>query len=205
MSDDQAKPDYPPLPPPKLEQPRHNGNHQFMRPRNQDLRDAWAADRATIDNWFLKDIAASLDVSESNAHYSVERGIRARLAANNEAAEPARAIQRTRLERAQQAAMDVLEARHVTVSHGKVITVYDSEADKEMPLLDDGPILQAVDRLVRISESLRRLDGLDAPTRTESTVTVAPQDAELQERLRIARERVAEQERRLVAGEGDEA
>jgi hypothetical protein len=127
-----------------------------MSPYNQVDRDAWAADRRG-DGWHYKDIAEGLGISISAAHDAVERAYHRTL---NAPAERARAVQRARLERIHEAAMEVLERKHITVSHGRIIAGEDSE-----PLLDDGPVLQAVDRLLRISESLRKLEGLDAPSR----------------------------------------
>lgn len=74
------------------------------------------------------------------------------------------------LDRLEESVRAVLEREHVTVSHGKVITL---EGQTE-PLRDDGPVLQAVDRLMRIEEqrrrngeSRRKLLGLDAPAKTQ--------------------------------------
>jgi hypothetical protein len=39
-------------------------------------------------------------------------------------------------------------------------------------LADDAPVLNAVDRLVKISESRRKLLGLDAPAKVQSEGTV---------------------------------
>jgi hypothetical protein len=88
-----------------------------------------------------------------------------------------------RLDTLEQAALKVLERHHITVNNGRVIVV-DGE-----PLLDDGPVLQAIDRLVKIegerqrnAASLRQLFGLDAPTKVEATVTeTTQQDIALQE------------------------
>lgn len=69
----------------------------------------------------------------------------------------------------------VLTRKHVTVSNGKVIYLGDE------PLEDDAPVLQAVDRLTRLSEarrsisatrtrtseSLRKLLGLDQPAKVD--------------------------------------
>lgn len=55
------------------------------------------------------------------------------------------------------AALEVLERDHVTVSHGKVV-----KDDDGKPLLDDGPKLAAIDRLVKVRESYRKLLGIDA-------------------------------------------
>lgn len=76
------------------------------------------------------------------------------------------------LDRLEEDVRKVLDREHVTVSHGKVITL---EGDTE-PLHDDGPVLQAVDRLMRIEEqrrrngeSRRKLLGLDAPAKSQIT------------------------------------
>jgi hypothetical protein len=79
-------------------------------------------------------------------------------------AEPAAAavaFELERLDHLYQAALAVLEAQHITVSNGRVI-----ELDG-VPLPDDGPVLQAIDRLVRISESRRKLLGLDQPVKAQ--------------------------------------
>lgn len=59
-------------------------------------------------------------------------------------------------------ALEILQRDHLTVSHGKVVY-----GDDGQPLLDDGPKLQAIDRLVKIRESYRKLHGLDAATKTQ--------------------------------------
>ncbi|MGW2720839.1 hypothetical protein [Streptomyces sp. NPDC001492] len=60
-------------------------------------------------------------------------------------------------------AMEVIEANHVTVSHGKVVTMLDPETREEKPLADNGPKLQAIQTALRIRESYRKLHGLDQP------------------------------------------
>lgn len=88
-----------------------------------------------------------------------------------------------RLDNLEQAALEVLEREHITVNNGRIIVLND------IPLPDDGPVLAAIDRLVKIedarqrnNESLRRLFGLDAPVKVDATVTeTTQQDIELQE------------------------
>lgn len=65
----------------------------------------------------------------------------------------------------------ILDRFHVTVQFGKVVT-HDGE-----PLEDDGPVLAAVDRLVKIEDARRRngerrskLLGLDAAQKVEMTI-----------------------------------
>jgi hypothetical protein len=66
-------------------------------------------------------------------------------------------------------ALEVIEANHVVVSHGKVVTMRDPDTGEERPLKDSGPKLQAIQTALRIRESYRRLHGLDA----EQKVSVA--------------------------------
>ena len=95
------------------------------------------------------------------------------------------------------AALEVLERDHITVSHGKVI-----KDDDDNVILDDGPKLAAIDRLVKVRESYRKLLGLDAAQKIDATIA-APQDTELQEMLRQARERVSTEEQAIRDGEPD--
>lgn len=103
-----------------------------------------------------------------------------------------RKVQLERLGEMRQAALEVLERFHYTVSHGKVIC--DSDG---VPLEDDGPRLQAVDRLLRIEERIAKLMGLDAPTRAEIEARVEPQPVELQAMLARVREQVEQDEATL--------
>lgn len=118
-------------------------------------RDAEAA-RLRAKGMGYRAIAQQLGVSVSNAHEAVQRALAAIRA---EGAAEARTLELERLDLAQAAVTAALEAKHFTVSHGKVI--YKGKA----PLPDWGPVLAAVDRLVRISESRRKLLGLDAETK----------------------------------------
>jgi hypothetical protein len=117
-----------------------------------------------------------------------------------------RAVQVIRLEAAlarldglEEAAIKVLEREHITVNNGRIIMRGDE------PLLDDGPVLAAVDRLVKIedarvrnSESLRRLLGLDMPVKVDATVhEVRQEDVELAELIREAQAKNAAEEARI--------
>lgn len=64
--------------------------------------------------------------------------------------------QRRDVEMQREAVMEVLTARHVTISNG-VLVREDGE-----PVLDDAPVLQAVDRLVKLDELLMKLDDQEA-------------------------------------------
>jgi hypothetical protein len=174
--------DIPP-PPPRLEQPRNAGNHMFMSPRNQRERDVWAAERWTKNGWTFQQIADALQVAgRSRAYLYVKRGLAVTGAPTEAAAAEARAVHRARLEMATEAALQVLENPHVTVSNGQIVRL------DGQPLPDDGPVLAAIDRIVKISESLRKLDGVDAATKIDANVTVAPQDITLAKILEEAEE-----------------
>lgn len=99
------------------------------------------------------------------------------------------AQQLERLEHALTKVHEVMDAKHYHVSGGKVATrVVEYEKDDQgklvldefgnpIPaqieeLIDDGPILAAVDRAIKISETTRRLLGLDKPQKIDVHGTV---------------------------------
>lgn len=82
----------------------------------------------------------------------------AAVAAHAEQLAARREEQLRRIDMEREAVTGVLAARHVTVSNGKVI--YEGEE----PLLDDAPILNAVDRLVKLDDQEAKLLGLYAKT-----------------------------------------
>ena len=90
-------------------------------------------------------------------------------------------LEMERLDAMQLEALSVLQTEHVLVNSGAVVRtlvldekgrpVIDSDTGlpKSVPLLDDGPRLQAIDRLLKIQERRARLLGLDKPTKVAST------------------------------------
>ena len=86
-----------------------------------------------------------------------------------------------RLDELREVALGVLRRRHVHVSGGKVVRDIEIEENDAgdlvvtsttEPLEDDGPTLAELDRLVKIEESRRKLLGLDAPAKGETTGSV---------------------------------
>jgi hypothetical protein len=134
-----------------------DGNGRYTRDLATAERDAEAA-RLRSRGMTYRQIAAHLGVTVGNAHAAVQRALAEVIA---EPAADALAFELERLDQLYQAALKVLEAQHITVSNGRVV-----ELDG-VPLPDDGPVLQAIDRLVRISESRRKLLGLDQPAKTQ--------------------------------------
>jgi molybdenum-dependent DNA-binding transcriptional regulator ModE len=168
-----------PPPPPEDDGPprRNNSNHMFMTPHGQRARDAWAAERQAVDGWEYRQIAKAMDISVSTAWARVQRGLRIIDAPALLAAERARAAHRARLEAAAETVMEIMARDHVHVSQGRVM-----KDDNGIPLIDDGPKLAAAEKIRALSESLRKLDGLDAATKVDTSITITPQDAELQVR-----------------------
>ncbi|MGW4129480.1 hypothetical protein [Amycolatopsis japonica] len=107
-----------------------------------------------------------------------------------------RKVQLERLGEMRQAALEVLARLHYTVSHGKVVTMAGE------PLEDDGPKLQAIDRLLRIEERISKLMGTDAPTRAEIEARVEPRPTELEALIVNARARMEADEAELTGEAG---
>jgi hypothetical protein len=114
-----------------------------------------------------------------------------------------------RLDHMQQAVIAVLDnpgqLHHVAHWDGTYETNEAGERFKHITMVpvvivDDRKILGAVDRLVRISESRRKLCGLDAPVKVQADVQVTEttqEDLELQELLRDAKAKAAASAERI--------
>jgi hypothetical protein len=132
------------------------GDGKFTRDPATAESDARAAELRAEGKTY-RQIAAAMGWSHpQSAHDAVARAMAEIVA---EPAAAAVQFELDRLDLAYRKTLAVLEGHHVTVSNGRVV-VLDGE-----PLQDDGPVLAAVDRLVRISESRRKLLGLDSPTK----------------------------------------
>lgn len=131
----------------------------------RDNRGKWVRDVTTIERdaectrlrsrgLSYRAIANELGIDVHSAHEGVQRCLAETL---TEAATELRQIELERLDTLYAAATAVLEREHITVNNGKVIYQGDT------PLADDAPVLAAIDRLLKISESRRKLLGLDSP------------------------------------------
>jgi Winged helix-turn-helix DNA-binding len=122
-----------------------------------------------------RDIARQVGLSVSNVHNRVTRSLdRTR----REPADALRELELERLDTLQVQLTQVLGRRHVTVSGGRIVLDEDDQ-----PLLDDGPTVSAAQALVRVSESRRRLLGLDAPNRVDvrGALSIDLLDAQIRE------------------------
>lgn len=132
-----------------------NRRHQSaqLRARIVELRD---------EGLTFREIAAEVnrDVHSTWTHYQkAMRDIPAPMvAAHAEQVANRREEQLRRIDMEREAVLEVLAARHVTVSNGKVM--YEDDA----PILDDAPVLAAVDRLIKLDDQEAKLLGLNAKT-----------------------------------------
>ncbi|MFI9235781.1 hypothetical protein [Streptomyces sp. NPDC053079] len=135
-----------------------DGKGRYIYTLEAAERDAEAA-RLRSQHFTYQQIADRLGYPDKAGAY---RGIQAALKATvQEAADDVRQMELERLDRLARAAEEVMARQHATVSQGKII--YEGGE----PLIDDAPVLQAIDRLLRIQERRARLLGLDAATKTQ--------------------------------------
>lgn len=171
-------------PPPKPPVGRTALGEYVASPESID-RDAQAFD-LRANGRTLQEIAIALNyVDASHVRKALSRHLERRVAPS---ADEYRAQIDARLDRMHREVMRVLEATHYKVNNGVVVhyTVcdcppYSTECSHSEPLLDDSPVLAAVDRLLKIDESRRKLYGLDAPVKHDvsvSTVTVRVEGAD---------------------------
>jgi hypothetical protein len=122
----------------------------------------------------FREIAARMSIPVATAHRGFNEALERII--EPEAARY-RAEQAVRLAGMREVVMEVLAAKHVTVQNGRVvreITGHDS-AGKPVygpAIEDDGPVLAAVDRLLKIEEAERKLLGLDVKPEVEVSGTL---------------------------------
>ncbi len=91
----------------------------------------------------------------------------------------------------------ILHKRHLVVSHGKIIR--DDQSGTE--LVDDAPEMAALRELVKISESRRKLLGLDAAAKLDLNVEHSEVDAELIKLVQAMESNGRAREQRVKRGE----
>jgi len=108
------------------------------------------------------EIAAELGVTTDVAEKDYQRALEQLKREQDAQAATARNLELAKLDLMEAAAWQVLRKQHITVQHGKIVAFEDGT-----PVLDDAPVLNAIDRLVRIAARRATLTGMDAPTRIE--------------------------------------
>jgi hypothetical protein len=112
--------------------------------------------------------------SRGAACQDISRALEQAVAEQTQSVEAYREEELQRLDLLLAEAWAILKRDHLTVSHGRV--VYDDSTGQ--PILDDGPTLSAIDRILKIQERRAKYLGLDAPTRVEA-ITIDSIDAEI--------------------------
>jgi hypothetical protein len=134
-----------------------DGKGRYDRDPETVKRDAQAA-ALRARSWTYQRIGEELGISKQSAYDAVQRALRDTL---QEPADDVRALELERLDGMYAAVLAVLERDHVTLYQGEVVRV------EGAVLVDDGPVLSAVDRLLRIQERRAKLLGLDLPVKQQ--------------------------------------
>lgn len=113
-------------------------------------------------NLNYKQIAAEMGyASQSSAYEAVQRGLNDTQAETND---EVRRMELERLDDLARSALRVLATKHYAIAPGGKLARHPDTGD---PLVDDGPTLQAIDRLLKIQERRAKLLGLDQPVKHE--------------------------------------
>lgn len=162
-----------------------DGGGQFSRSPETAERDAYAC-QLRMRGLSYKAVAEEMGYA---GHWGARQAVqRALLAIVQEPAEDLRTMELARLDQMWQAVILVLETKHYVVSEGRLVWIGPKDAAR--PLEDDGPVLQCIDRMLKIQERRSRLLGLDAPTKIKAEITAEPVP-EVDALVAQARERLA--------------
>lgn len=129
----------------------------------------------------FRQIADEMGCSVAGAHKRVMRAY-GRMPGPDATAERNRMLRE--LDDAAVAVYGVLESAHLAISAKGVVTI--TVNGQEIPVPDDHPVLEAVDRLLRIQERRAKLLGTDAPSKR--SVEVVTKDALVAEMERMTQE-----------------
>ena len=140
----------------------HAPTGRFERSLEVARRDARCAE-LRAQGWSHARIGAEVGLVESSVRAAIGRVMRETV---QEAGDELRTLELGRLDGLWATALGVMNTDHVMVSNGRVIRTDDGK-----PMLDDGPKLQAIDRLLRIQERRAKLMGLDAAVKADLRVS----------------------------------
>lgn len=148
-----------------------------------------------VDGIPFRDIARKFGVAVGTVHKLVKEY---QPAAAQGAAEMWREHEIEKLDELETRVWKMLDKRYYKVDHGKLIRIEHPETGEDVPMLDDGPILAAVDRLLKLSERRSKLLGLDKPQQAEITHKTESVDSELMDILKKAQARAKAEEDAIV-------
>lgn len=141
--------------------------------KNPGRREAIAERRAEAcrlarDGVPWQEIADRLGYASRGAAYTdVMRQLRKTEAELKDLVNDRRAMEDARLDEALAVVKRVMNTRHVVTNGGIVVR----DRDTDEPLEDHGPLLAAVDRLIKIGERRARIYGTDAPMKADIDMT----------------------------------
>lgn len=117
-------------------------------------------------------IAEELGVSESVIKKDIQRSLDMYVDEHKESTERVRAAELAVLNDAMIVARRIMHEQHFAHSGGKIIerNIGTFDEPEYVVVIDNGPSMQAIDRVVKISESRRKLLGTDAPVEVRATV-----------------------------------
>lgn len=142
----------------------------YIRTPEGAARDARAADMYAEGGHSYRQIAEALGYCDKSAARAACRRVLREIIQGP--GEKLLALHVERLETLYDTAVEIMEADHVMVSHGRVITMVDPDTQEEKPLKDNGPRLQALREARSTLESFRKLMGLDQPTKVAMSGSV---------------------------------
>jgi len=131
------------------------------------VRRAAVVDRYRL-GWTFKQIGEELGFSTQRAH---EIYWEAMHAVEAKSVEARRAQMADQLDEVVRVASQVMATDHIAHSNGRVVTMTD-QAGKEVPVLDDGPKLDAGRTIIAAQARLAKMIGADAATQVSQDVTV---------------------------------
>lgn len=140
----------------------HGPDGRFARTIEGAERDTEAA-RLKARGLSYNQIARDLGYADhAGAYKAVQRAL---AAVPVESVDELRAVQSAQIDDLTARAIEVLESTHYAFTQrGDLVFGPDGQ-----PLIDDMPVLHAIDRLIRLAERRAKLMGLDAPARHEVT------------------------------------
>lgn len=161
-------------PPPQSRTPRNSRGKWVPSPDTAE-RDAKAFAMRSRECTF-SEIAIALGYSDSS---HVSKALNRHMATIvKPSADEYRKILDDQLSEMHRQVLRVLETTHYRVNNGVVVhhrpadcECLEGECGHFTPLLDDSPVLAAVDRLIKVQERRAKLYGLDAPVKAETVST----------------------------------
>jgi len=164
--------------------PTRGGNGRFSRSIETAERDAEAV-ALRSKGWTVQRIADELGLADkASAYHAVQRAF---ADVPYEAVDEARRLDLERIDRLVDQAWAVMEREHVAYSNGQVVRQRTGDVERDAdgterlddkgrtipeyePVMDDGPVLAAIDRIRSLLERRAKIIGYDAPTRSRVEV-----------------------------------